>query len=169
MTTVKIRQKPLVKVYWDKLVVLSFKKIKNKKIDITFWWYFTSYPRGLFCSKLPGGNPWALCSGPSWSLVLICTIKGVCFWVRTIVHIRDSSASGENDASYDYVYLNVWMVRWPVVMWVVQPRPAASILAESLAGWARRGFSPVLVAELLCPSSEYWYGYWRGSSDPGKY
>lgn len=28
---------------------------------------------------------------------------------------------------------------------------------------------PVLVAELLCPSSEYWYGYCRGSSDPGKY
>ncbi len=30
-------------------------------------------------------------------------------------------------------------------------------------------FVPVLVAELLCPSSEYWYGYCRGSSDPGKY
>lgn len=28
---------------------------------------------------------------------------------------------------------------------------------------------PVLVAELLWPSSEYWYGYCRGSSYPGKY
>mgnify|MGYP001852312607 CR=1 FL=1 len=27
---------------------------------------------------------------------------------------------------------------------------------------------PVLVAELLCPSSEYWQGYCRGSSAPGK-
>lgn len=28
---------------------------------------------------------------------------------------------------------------------------------------------PVLVAELLWPSSEYWQGYCRGSSAPGKY
>lgn len=28
---------------------------------------------------------------------------------------------------------------------------------------------PVLVAELLCPSSEYWQGYCKGSSAPGKY
>lgn len=30
-------------------------------------------------------------------------------------------------------------------------------------------YLPVLVAELLWPSSEYWQGYCRGSSAPGKY